>query len=233
MPNDRPVRTQRVCLICLHKSACFALLDPPAQINILTWHTVTLPSCSHALPAVCVCWVGRQARLSGAPTRVRRTAAHCRYVPCLLLHHAPVLVEVEIQVAHPRLVRLQVCRRRFCRQCCKRYLAIETDPVNQGKVACLHMLSCLACRPLCCLCMRMRHPSSWTLVPPSCLLTGHHCAVQTCNECFLEHVAWDPKRTYDEYGPEGGKPVVLVHGALVGRQCMLLEARALADAGYR
>lgn len=60
-----------------------------------------------------------------------------------------------------------------------------------------------------------------------------HSAVLTCNECFLEHVAWDPKRTYDVYGPEGGKTVVLVHGALIGRQCLSLEAKELAAAGYR
>lgn len=49
----------------------------------------------------------------------------------------------------------------------------------------------------------------------------------------MEHVAWDPQKTADVYGPEGAKPVVLVHGALVGRQCMALEAKALAEAGYR
>lgn len=29
----------------------------------------------------------------------------------------------------------QVCKGQFCRECCKRYLALETDPVNQGKTA--------------------------------------------------------------------------------------------------
>jgi pimeloyl-ACP methyl ester carboxylesterase len=58
-------------------------------------------------------------------------------------------------------------------------------------------------------------------------------AVRTCNECFLKNVAWDPQRTYDVFGPDDGKPVVLVHGALIGRHCMVQEAKALAEAGYR
>jgi hypothetical protein len=58
-------------------------------------------------------------------------------------------------------------------------------------------------------------------------------AVRTCNACFLKNVAWDSSRTYDVLGPADGKPVVLVHGALIGRQCLVLEARALADAGFR
>lgn len=58
-------------------------------------------------------------------------------------------------------------------------------------------------------------------------------AVRTCNECFLKNVAWDPTRTYDVFGPEEGKPVVLVHGALIGRHCMVQEAKVLAEAGYR
>lgn len=63
---------------------------------------------------------------------------------------------------------------------------------------------------------------------------SHLCpAVRTCNECFLQNVAWDSSRTYDVFGPADGKPVVLVHGALIGRQCMVLEAKALAEAGYR
>jgi hypothetical protein len=66
---------------------------------------------------------------------------------------------------------------------------------------------------------------------PRALVVSH--AVRACNDCFLEHVAWDSTKTYDVFGPEGGKAVVLVHGALVGRHCMVLEARALADAGYR
>jgi hypothetical protein len=57
--------------------------------------------------------------------------------------------------------------------------------------------------------------------------------VRTCNACFLKNVAWDSSRTYDVLGPADGKPVVLVHGALIGRQCLVLEARALADAGFR
>lgn len=58
-------------------------------------------------------------------------------------------------------------------------------------------------------------------------------AVRTCNACFLKNVAWDSSRTFDVLGPADGKPVVLVHGALIGRQCLVLEARALADAGFR
>jgi len=58
-------------------------------------------------------------------------------------------------------------------------------------------------------------------------------AVLTCNECFLKNVAWDSTRTYDVLGPAHGKPVVLVHGALVGRHCLVLEARHLAAAGFR
>jgi hypothetical protein len=54
-----------------------------------------------------------------------------------------------------------------------------------------------------------------------------------CNECFLGNVAWDASRTYDTLGPCDGKPVVLVHGALIGRQCLIHEARALADVGFR
>jgi alpha-beta hydrolase superfamily lysophospholipase len=54
-----------------------------------------------------------------------------------------------------------------------------------------------------------------------------------CNDCFLKNVAWDSSRTYDVLGPADGKVVVLVHGAIVGRQCMIREARALAEAGYR
>jgi hypothetical protein len=57
--------------------------------------------------------------------------------------------------------------------------------------------------------------------------------VRTCNGCFLKNVAWDSSRTYDVLGPADGRPVVLVHGALIGRQCLVLEARALADAGFR
>jgi hypothetical protein len=72
---------------------------------------------------------------------------------------------------------------------------------------------------------------------PACHTCSGHAvvshAVRACNDCFLEHVAWDSTKTYDVFGPEGGKAVVLVHGALVGRHCMVLEARALADAGYR
>lgn len=34
-------------------------------------------------------------------------------------------------------------------------------------------------------------------------------------------------------GPADGHVVVLVHGALVGRQCLVREARALAESGYR
>jgi len=58
-------------------------------------------------------------------------------------------------------------------------------------------------------------------------------AVLSCNECYLEHVAWESSRSFDVFGPETGKPVVLVHGALVGRQCLVLEAKALAEAGFR
>jgi hypothetical protein len=58
-------------------------------------------------------------------------------------------------------------------------------------------------------------------------------AVRACNACFLGNVIWDPRRTHDVYGPPSGRPVVLVHGALIGRACMALEARALAAKGYR
>lgn len=61
----------------------------------------------------------------------------------------------------------------------------------------------------------------------------HHRAVRTCNTCFLKNVAWDATRTHDVLGPADGTLVVLVHGALVGRQCLVLEARALAEAGFR
>ncbi|KAF6253263.1 Alpha/Beta hydrolase protein [Scenedesmus sp. NREL 46B-D3] len=57
--------------------------------------------------------------------------------------------------------------------------------------------------------------------------------LRTCNACFLKNVAWDSSRTYDVLGPADGRPVVLVHGALIGRQCLVLEARALAEAGFR
>lgn len=46
-------------------------------------------------------------------------------------------------------------------------------------------------------------------------------------------MAWDATRTHDVLGPADGTLVVLVHGALVGRQCLVLEARALAEAGFR
>lgn len=81
-----------------------------------------------------------------------------------------------------------VCHRRNCRDCCKHYLALKENPVEQ---------------------------------------------VLSCNECYLEHVAWESSRSFDVFGPETGKPVVLVHGALVGRQCLVLEAKALAEAGFR
>uniref|UniRef100_A0A383VKF6 AB hydrolase-1 domain-containing protein n=1 Tax=Tetradesmus obliquus TaxID=3088 RepID=A0A383VKF6_TETOB len=84
-----------------------------------------------------------------------------------------------------------VCQQLFCRDCCKRYVALESG------------------------------------------LSGPAEQVRTCNACFLKNVAWDSSRTFDVLGPADGKPVVLVHGALIGRQCLVLEARALADAGFR
>lgn len=35
------------------------------------------------------------------------------------------------------------------------------------------------------------------------------------------------------YGSEADKAVVLVHGALAGRQSLVLEAKALAEVGFR
>lgn len=64
-------------------------------------------------------------------------------------------------------------------------------------------------------------------------VTPHHHSVRCCTDCFLKNVAWDSTRTYDLLGPADGKPIVLVHGALAGRQCLVLEARAFAAAGYR
>lgn len=58
-------------------------------------------------------------------------------------------------------------------------------------------------------------------------------AVRACNECFLQNVAWDPSRSYDVFGSEADKTVVLVHGALAGRQSLVLEAKALAEVGFR
>jgi hypothetical protein len=68
----------------------------------------------------------------------------------------------------------------------------------------------------------------------SCCTIIYCDAVLNCNECFLEHVVWDSSKTYDVLGPEtADKTVVLVHGALIGRHCLVLEARALAEAGFR
>ena len=78
-------------------------------------------------------------------------------------------------------------------------------------------------------------PTTCSLIPSNCIndAPSFHAAVRTCNECFLEHVAWDASRTYDVYGAAGDKPVVLVHGALVGRHCLSLEAQALSEVGFR
>eukprot|EP00775_Hariotina_reticulata_P012948 gene12948-13076_t len=65
--------------------------------------------------------------------------------------------------------------------------------------------------------------------------TGHWQYTDTSPGEFqvYENVAWDSARTYDVLGPDDGQPVVLVHGALVGRHCLVLEARHLAAAGFR
>jgi hypothetical protein len=54
-------------------------------------------------------------------------------------------------------------------------------------------------------------------------------AVRHCNACFLKAVNWDASRTYDVLGPAGGRPVLMIHGALIGRMSMVFEARAMAD----
>lgn len=54
-----------------------------------------------------------------------------------------------------------------------------------------------------------------------------------CNRCFSSAVNWDSSRDYDALGPRDGPPVLMLHGALIGRMSMVHEARAMADAGYR
>lgn len=117
----------------------------------------------------------------------------------------------------------EVCSKQYCSGCCYHYVSLASAPTTQGASAAAHPSSC-----------------------PAALLTSrcHACAaadsacctthtVLACNACFLKSVNWDAARTHDVYGPEDGQPVVLVHGALIGRQCLAGEARALADAGYR
>lgn len=65
--------------------------------------------------------------------------------------------------------------------------------------------------------------------PPRALLH----AVRTCDECYLKSTAWDATRPYDVFGQSGDKAVVLVHAALVGRHSLVLEAKALAEVGFR
>ncbi|GBF94565.1 hypothetical protein Rsub_06680 [Raphidocelis subcapitata] len=57
--------------------------------------------------------------------------------------------------------------------------------------------------------------------------------VRHCNACFLKGVNWDASRTYDVYGPADGRPVLMIHGAIIGRMAMVHEARAMAEQGYR
>jgi pimeloyl-ACP methyl ester carboxylesterase len=57
--------------------------------------------------------------------------------------------------------------------------------------------------------------------------------VRHCNSCFLRGVCWDASSTYDALGPVGGRPVLMLHGALIGRMSMVHEARAMAEKGYR
>lgn len=56
-------------------------------------------------------------------------------------------------------------------------------------------------------------------------------AVRTCDECYVKSTAWDATRSYDVFG--AGPAVVLLHGALVGRHSLVLEAKALAEVGFR
>lgn len=58
-------------------------------------------------------------------------------------------------------------------------------------------------------------------------------AVRTCDECYLKSTAWDATRSCDVFGQSGDKAVVLVHAALVGRHSLVLEAKALAEVGFR
>jgi hypothetical protein len=58
-------------------------------------------------------------------------------------------------------------------------------------------------------------------------------AVRTCDGCYLKSTAWDATRSYDVFGQSGDKAVVLVHAALVGRHSLVLEAKALAEVGFR
>ena len=77
-----------------------------------------------------------------------------------------------------------------------------------------------------------RHPSSpltHHMPTPPTHASHANPPVRHCNGCFFKGVNWDASKTYDVFGPPTGHPVLMLHGALIGRMSMIHEARAMGE----